>query len=220
MFRLILPALLLAGFSTAAQATPNKPEEQRFTWDKGRFELGPRVGQMTLTDLDTDATLPMGGVGSYLRWRLSRRLGLEGGMDVMFSDELGRHEGKTGEVVRVSAPITMSGMLYLFPDWRFQVYLMGGVGVAAHSVSYEALGEEIAFATPVAQLGMGATYRLDGARFDLSVRSLYMSRTGEEIETQELPTADRRTVDYVAFTGDRDTHGLMINLGVHWGVGK
>ncbi len=210
------PAFLTLLVCGSAQAGPN----DRHTWDRGRFELGPRVSQMTLTDDGTDAALPMGGVGSYLRWRMTRRLSLEGTADVFFSDELG--SDSPGEVTRVTTPITLSGQLWLFPEWRLQMYLLGGVGVAAHSVHYDALGESTAWATPVAQLGVGAQYRWNGLRLDFSVRSLYMHRTGDDVRSDSLPegTYESRTVEYQPLGGDRDTTGVMFNLALGWGVGR
>jgi len=178
------------------------------------------VSQLTLSDDNSEATLPMGGFGSYLRWRMTRRLALEGTADLFFADEVG--VDSPGEVTRVTMPVTLSGQLWLFPEQRFQMYLCGGLGVASHSVQYEALGESSAWVTPVAQLGVGAQYRWNGIRLDLSMRSLYMHRDGDELRQNDLPqgTYDARVVDYQPLGGDRDTTGLMFNLAVGWGVGR
>ena len=138
-------------------------------------------------------------------------------MDVLVSDELASEA--PGDVVRVTAPFTASAMLYLFPDWRAQVYLLGGIGVAAHSVRFDALGEELAFATPLAQLGVGVQYRLRSVRFDLSARSLFMRRDAQDVERLPLDAGfDPHQVDYVPYDGDRTVTGAMISLGVHWGL--
>lgn len=214
--QLRVPAFVTLLACGTAYAGPH----DRHTWDRGRFEFGPRVSQMTLTDDSTDAALDMGGFGSYVRWRMTRRLSLEGAADVLFSDELGIES--PGEVTRVTTPVTVSGQLWLFPEWRLQMYLLGGVGFAAHSVHYDALGESSSWATPVAQLGVGAQYRWNGLRLDLSVRSLYMHRDGDDLRVESLPqgTYDDRKVDYQPLGGDRDTTGVMFNLALGWGVGR
>lgn len=217
--RLLVPAFLTLSLVGVAHAG----DDDRYNWDRGRFELGPRVGSLTLTDDSTEAVLPMGGFGSYIRWRATRRLAFEGTADVFFSDELAGGDGeRRGEVTRVTAPITINGQLFLFPEWRFQVYLLGGIGVASHSVQYDALGESTAWATPVAQLGVGGQYRWNGLRLDVSLRSLYMHRDGDAMHTNEIPDGNYtpKTVDYQPLGGDRDTTGVMFNVALGWGVGR
>jgi hypothetical protein len=86
-------------------------------------------------------------------------------------------------------------------------------------VTYEALGETADFATPVGQLGLGAQYRADDLRFDLSFRSLTMSRDAEELEFGKMESgADRRPVSYRPLGGDRTVTGGMVTFGVHWGI--
>ncbi len=170
---LLVGALLTA---SVAHAAPR----DRYTWDRGRFEVGPRVTQLTLTDDATEASLPMGGVGTYFRWRFSRRLGVEGAFDAVFADEIA--DESPGEVTRATIPATLSAMVYLFPESRFQMYGLGGFGMTAHTVQYEALGESAEWTTPALQVGAGAQYRWNGARLDVSVRGLFMERHGEEVE--------------------------------------
>ncbi len=214
--RLLVPAFLTLALAGVAHAG----DDDRYAWDRGRFELGPRVGSLTLHDDSTNAVLPMGGFGSYIRWRMSRRLSLEGPADVFISDELGTE--RPGEVTRVTAPVTINGQLWLLPEQRFQIYFLGGIGFASHSVQYEALGESRAWATPVAQLGIGAQYRWNGLRLDMSLRSLYMHRNDDGIRSNDLPkgTFESETVDYQPLGGDRDTTGVMFNVALGWGLGR
>ncbi len=213
--KLGVPILLL---STTAWADPSPAVTAQWHWSEGRAELGPRITHLTLTDDSSERELPMGGVGAYFRYRLSRRFGLEGALDVLVSDQLG--DDSPGEVVRATVPITASGMFYLFPDSQFQLYLLAGLGVAGHSVRYDALGQESSFSTPVGQLGFGAQYRVDDLRFDLSMRSLVMHRDGDEVAVNDLPSGDYdpRAVGYQPLLGDRTVAGAMITLGVHWGL--
>jgi hypothetical protein len=203
---------------TAAPAAARPSAGQDWSWDEGRFELGPRVSSLTLNDEDTYQGLGMGGAGAYARYRISRRWGLEGGLDVMVSDELAH--SSPGDVVRVTAPFTASALLYLFPDWRFQMYVLGGVGVAAHSVRFDALGEQIDFATPIAQFGLGAQYRFGSVRLDASFRTLLMHRDAEDVERSPIADGDfdARPVAYQPYTGDRTVTGGMFTVGVHWGL--
>ncbi len=191
----------------------------RYTWDVGRFEVGPRITQLTLTDDETDASLPMGGAGMHIRWRFSRRLGMEAAWDILASDELAGDA--PGDVTRITVPVNLSGMLYLFPESRFQMYFLGGGGLAASSVRYEALGESASWAVPELHVGAGAQYRWNGVRLDFSARGMFMSRGADEVTREELPegTFDSRSVDYQPFTGDRSVTGVMFTLGVHWGIG-
>lgn len=183
-------------------------------WRQGRFEVGPRLSYLGLTDVDTGQALPMAGVGGYLRYRLSRRFGLETSLDMVFSDELG--DQSPGEVTRVSTPFTASGMFYLFPRSRLQLYFLAGIGAVGHTVKYDALGTTSSFITPVGQLGVGTTYRTDDLRFDLSFRSMTMTRDGEDLEMAKLDST-RRPVGYQPLAGDRTVTGAMLTFGVHWG---
>ncbi|MCA9547591.1 MAG: outer membrane beta-barrel protein [Myxococcales bacterium] len=215
---MFLTALSLAALAAPAGAQPNRAVTSAWHWSSGQAELGPRLTQLTLSDDDSGQSLPMGGVGGYFRYRLSERLGVEASLDLLFSDEVG--DQSPGEVVRLTMPLTASGMFYLFPNSRFQMYLLAGLGVAAHVIRYDALGQEVSFATPVGQLGLGVQYRVDDLRFDLGFRSLVMHRDGEELEVEALPEGDfePRAVAYAPRTGDRTVTGGMITLGVHFGL--
>ena len=213
--RLTLLAVALAVPLGSAVAAPTVVTDQNH-WSQGRFEIGPRITYMGLTDVETEQSLPMGGVGGYIRYRLGRRLGLETSLDVLVSDELG--DLAPGEVMRVSTPVTLSAMFYLFPESRTQLYLLAGIGAAQHSVQYEALGETLNFGTPIGQLGIGLQYRADDIRFDLSLRSLMMERMGDSVERSPVAGTELSPVSYVPLEGDRTLSGAMFNFGVHWGL--
>lgn len=205
---------LVVALGATAHARPVEKER----WRDGRWELGPRISHLQLTDAETEQVLPMGGVGGYVRYRFTRRLGIEGALDLMMSDELGG-AGREGEVTRFTAPITASALLYLFPDSKFQLYFLAGLGVAGHTVEYEALGESINFATPLLQLGIGGQYRTRSARLDFSIRSLSMARNGDDIESRSLDDLSGvRPVEYEPLLGDRTLHGGMLTFGIHWGL--
>lgn len=212
VLRSTLAALALTLVAGAAHALPQEGE-----WARGRFEIGPRLTTLALYDTDTFEELGMGGVGGYVRYRISRRLGIEGGLDILAADEMAYEA--PGDVMRVTVPLTASGMFYLFPDWRLQIYGLAGAGIAGHSVSFEALGENMAFATPVLQLGMGAQYRFETWRLDVSMRSLYMRRDAEDVEVTPIESwqGPGKEVAYQPYTGDRNLHGAMLNVGIHWG---
>ncbi len=199
---LVLPAYARVGVRGGDQA-----------WREGRFELGPRLTHLTLVDRDTEATLPMGGIGLYSRFRISRRFGAEGALDVVMSDELGSE--RAGEVVRFTTPFTFSGMFYFFPESRFQLYLLLGVGVAGHEVRYEALEQTVHSQTPLVLTGIGGQYRAEDIRFDFSLRS--MAFRAVEDHDVEVTGTGQSAVDYRPRLDARDLQGAMFTLGVHWG---
>jgi hypothetical protein len=183
-------------------------------WREGRFELGPRLTHLTLVDAETEASLPMGGVGLYSRYRITRRFGAEGALDVLMSDEFG--QARPGEVVRLSTPFAFSGMFYFFPDDRFQLYLLLGFGVAGHEVRYEALGQSVHSQTPMVVSGLGGQYRAESIRFDFSLRSLTLREEGRQ-EVEQIGAPKDPRVGYRPRLDARDLQGGMFTLGVHWG---
>lgn len=198
------------------------PAEARFgvrggdqQWREGRFELGPRLTHLSLTDPDSEATLPMGGIGVYTRYRISRRFGMEGALDVVASDELGQQ--RAGEVLRVTTPFTLSGLFYFFPESRFQLYLLAGVGLAGHDIRYEALGQDVRYQTPLAVFGLGGQYRAETIRFDFSLRSLTLREEADEMEVTSSGVVKDPGVGYRPLLTTRDLQGGMFTLGVNWG---
>lgn len=207
----------LVTLATLALAPAAHADDPAPYWEDTPAEIGARVGFMELEDGDSGQTLPTGGLGGYFRYRFGRRIGMEAAIDAYISDQLGRDT--PGEVVSVTVPITASALFYLFPDSDFSLYILGGLGVAANSVSYDALGEQATWATPVAQLGIGAQLRFDDTLFDLSFRSLMMHRSQGAVEITPLEQAyDLRQVDYVPRTDARAVVGAMVTLGIHFAL--
>ena len=186
-------------------------------WQRGRLAAGPHVTQLSLYDAETGAELDMGGMGGAMRLRASRRIGLEGGIDVLAADQ--KTPGDSGRVSRITTPITGSMLVYGWPDSRFQPYLLGGFGVAGHSVRYEAIGERLDFGTPLIQFGLGFEYRWEVVRLDVSLRSMALYRDGEDVERRPLEkgTYDAQPAAYRPLTGDRELEGAMLNIGMLWG---
>lgn len=206
----------LAAPLVLAAAPQAQADDSQGYWDENPVEIGVRAGYMQLEDADNGQTLPTGGLGAYLRFRLGRRLGLEMAMDAYISDQLARET--PGEVVSVTLPITGSALFYLFPESDFSLYLLGGLGVAANAVTYEALGQQAAWASPVVQLGIGTQLRIDDTSLDLSLRTLMMHRSEGAVEVSPLEGQDYvlRHVDYAPRTDARSVTGAMLTLGIHF----
>jgi hypothetical protein len=184
-------------------------------WKRGRTEIGVHVVGMGLNDPnDTSTGVALGGYGVDLRYRLSRRWGVNLGGDVAFGPEA------NGEVVRITAPLMASGLFYLFPNERFQLYGILGAGVGLNHVMYEKLGEDASFVTPMAQAGIGGQYRWSRMRLDMSVRGLVGERTEEHVRRGPMPEGSYELgdTDYLPYAGDRDIGGVMFTLGVTWGL--
>lgn len=209
LFCVGLAAMLYAG-TAQADGLRGKP------WQQSAWSLGGRLTSLELRDVESGQQLPMGGAGFVANYRMSPRWGLELAIDIVGADELGQSASE--EVVRITTPMTVSGQFFLFPQSRLQMYLLAGVGVAGHSVRYSALGEESSFGTPVFQLGLGARYHLDSTVVDISVRSLMMSRRGDEIDVKPLDDGERKDVDYQPLRGDRQLQGAMLTVGLSWGL--
>lgn len=198
-------------------ASPALAADDDAEWQRGRLAAGPHVTQLSLYDVHTGAELDMGGMGGAMRLRASRRIGLEVSVDVLAADQ--KTPGDSGRVSRVTSPITGSLLLYGWPDSRFQPYLLGGFGVAGHSVRYESLGQRLDFGTPLVQLGLGFEYRWEVVRLDVSLRSLSLYRDGDEVERRPLAkgTYAPQPTGYRPLTGDRELDGAMLNIGLFWG---
>ncbi|MCA9524875.1 MAG: outer membrane beta-barrel protein, partial [Myxococcales bacterium] len=180
---------------------------------QGRFELGPRLTHLRLRNEAGDE-LGLGGIGLYLRYRLSRRFGVEGTLDAVMADELAPEA--PGEVERFATPMTLSVLFYFFPDSDLQVYLVAGGGTAAHQVDYDALGQRLTYESPLAQFGVGAQLRLEDIRLDLSLRSLAMVTARKSVTTQVIDASAGGATYGVRQPDDR-LEGAMMTLGVNWG---
>lgn len=213
----VLMALLGALPVSAAAADPPERVATARGTPVGRLTLGPRLAHLSLEDVETRERLPLGGLGGQLRYRVSRRLGLEGSLDVLVAEERFDPEADAGTVRRASMPLLASALFYLFPEADLQLYGLAGLGVAVHRIEYDELGEQVTFATPVVQLGVGARYRLDDDMIlDASLRGLALRRDGDEIEREPLPrgaTTDG-PLDYRPRGGDRSLSGALVTVAV------
>lgn len=187
------------------------------SWDAGRISAGPHFTHLTLSDDMTETELEMGGMGGAMRFRASRRWAVEVAFDILAAGQ--EAQGQPGEVSRITMPFTASGMFYFRPEKSFQPYLLAGLGVAAHSIRYEALGERLDFSTPIAQLGVGFEYRFDVVRLDVSLRSLGMYQEEDEIDRSAMAegTFEKQSVRYVPNDNSRNLHGALLNVGLFWG---
>ena len=186
------------------------------SWQSGRFEVGPRLTHLSLRDTESEATLPMGGLGVYMRYRITRRWGAEATVDAVMADEMASQS--PGEVSRLTAPATLSAMFYLWPDDATQFYLLAGMGSADHEIDYTALGETHTYTTRVSTFGFGMQYRTESIRYDASLRILNFARPdARSLEVSDLAAGRPQTGAYGTHSHDRSISGAMFNLGVHWG---
>lgn len=209
---LLTSAILLGTLTHVAFA--HEPSGAR--WEAGRFEVGPRLTHLSLRDTETDATLPMGGLGVFMRYRISRRWGAEATIDAVMADEMASQS--PGEVSRVTAPATLSALFYLWPDDTVQFYVLAGIGSADHEIDYAALGETHTYTTRVGAFGFGMQYRTDSIRYDASLRALNFARPdARSFEVSALEGGRPQTGRYGTHSHDRRISGAMFTLGVNWG---
>lgn len=213
MSRIAVVLVALSGlFVTEALARKTGPG-----WEAGRISAGPHFTHLSLYDPVSAGELQMGGMGGMMRFRATRRFGIEAGLDILAAGQT--VTGQPGEVSRVTMPFTGSLLFYFRPDSSFQPYVLAGLGVAGHSIRYDALGERLDFTTPLAQIGAGFEYRFDVTRLDVSLRSLGMYQEADDIDRSPMAqgTSDKAAVAYRPVLRDRDLEGVMLNIGVLWG---
>lgn len=213
MLRIAL-AVALASTLCVTEALAEKATPE---WQRGRIAAGPHVTQLSLIDGERGGELDMGGMGGAMRFRATRRVGFEISLDVLAAEQ--KVPGHSAHVSRITTPFSGSMMVYGWPDSRFQPYLLGGLGLAAHSVRFEALGERLDFTTPLFQLGLGFEYRFRVVRLDVSLRTVGMYREGDDIERRPLAkgTYERQPAGYQPLMGDRELEGAMLHVGMLWG---
>ena len=231
MIRTAIIAVAVSGLC-ALEARAERPhtrsaEAPEAEWERGRLAAGPQIAHMSLEDVDTGQQLDMGGIGGAMRFRASRRIGVELGFDVLVAGQ--RVAGAKDDITRVSMPLTSSLLIHGWPDSRFQPYLLAGLGIVGHTIRYEALGQQLDFSTPMVHVGLGFEYRFESIRFDASLRSFGTSRDGSDVEWS--PLSQRRDVGqhngihdlggaqagYAPRAGDRYLDGVMLKVGLLWG---
>lgn len=127
-----------------------------------RWSVGMHVTGLATNHAVNDEALAMGGAGMHLRLR-GYRWGLELAADVI------GNEFAEGGISRVSVPIQTSGMLYLLPWGRFNIYALAGLRVVPTSVRWDLpnLNVDQSFIEFGGQAGLGAELHL-GPRVSLT----------------------------------------------------
>jgi hypothetical protein len=91
------------------------PAPQPPRWSVGVHGAAAATNQM----FDRDAVV-LGGLGGHVRFR-GYRWGTEFAVDALGGEYLG------GKIQRVSVPFQISALLYLIPEGRFNLFLLGGM---------------------------------------------------------------------------------------------
>lgn len=124
----------------------------------------------------------MGGAGGAVRFKPSRRIGIEANLDFLGgTDYQGNHRTETG--------FTIDGLLYLNPLSRAQLYLLGGFGWSGAHVTCDAgcstPGLDAQYSYFGGELGVGLEIRLSRI-FALNgdVRGFIRTRTDDRASSQ------------------------------------
>jgi opacity protein-like surface antigen len=124
---------------------------------------------------------PMGGFGAHIRYRLNPRFAVEGTLDLF------RGLGYEG-IPRSEIPLTVNGMWYVNPQSRFQLYFLGGLGVASAHIGAKdhSSGAEVDTAFAGVQAGVGGELRL-GQHLAVSadVRGFIRGRLNDQYHPEE-----------------------------------
>ena len=133
------------------------------------WELGGHVVGMGLGAKHEVEPEGYGGVGVQARYRLRRRWGLELSGSVLHGELA---DGTKRDLALISGALTY----HLFPDSRFQVYGLAGLGVVP-ARWYRPDGETIGASTaPLAQAGGGAMLDLSPLRLFADLRGVAIFR--------------------------------------------
>ncbi len=156
---------------------PHRPLTPPQEWGVNLHLEGAMLGSGTRNDAG------MGGLGAGLRFKPSRHFGLETTLDFV-----GGH-GYAGDL-RNETALSFNGLIFLNPQDRFQVYLLGGFGWAwAHSRNDPSDPTQSAFDANYAyfggQAGVGLELRVTRVlAFNVDFRGFIRSRTDALAQTQ------------------------------------
>lgn len=127
-----------------------------------QWSVGMHITGLSTNHAVHDEALAMGGGGMHLRFR-GYRWGAE-----LAADVIGNRFAEGG-ISRVSVPIQASGMLYLLPWGRFNVYALAGLRLVPTSVRWDLpnLNIDQSFVELGGQAGIGAELHL-GRRISLT----------------------------------------------------
>jgi hypothetical protein len=142
-------------------------------WGVGLRATGERVDPKD----DGPNGIGMGGGGLLVRWRISRRFGLELGVD-----------GVTGKLAdgafeRKTSSAQLAATFHLTPGSRWDFYLLLGVGGATDRVTFvDASGAEMEqeFKETVLRLGGGLEYRWEHLGIGAEVAAVGMARNDSD----------------------------------------
>jgi hypothetical protein len=95
-----------------------------------RWSVGLHGTALTTNQMFDNDPVAMGGLGGHIRYRGYRWAG-EFAVDVVGGEYLG------GQIQRLDVPIQLSALLYLIPEGRFNLYLLGGARVHATHVQID-----------------------------------------------------------------------------------
>jgi hypothetical protein len=149
-----------------------------------------------------DDAMALGGVGGHVRFR-GYRWGAELSMDIVGSEFV------EGRITRVSVPLQASALLYLIPEGRFNLYLIGGARVVPSVIewNYPGLHAEQEFVEFGLHGGAGADLNLT-RWFALTgdVRLFGVMRDDSEPSGSYYADVDQGIMP-------SDSTGLQFNLG-------
>ena len=179
------------------------PEAYSYYSGPPRWSLGVHATALTTNQRILDEGVYLGGAGAHLRYR-DYRWGVELAADVTGSRLL------DGGVRRFSVPVQASGLLYLIPRGRFNLFLLGGVRVVATRLRFDLpnLKTEQTFAEFGLQGGVGAELLLSrwvALTGDVRAYGVFRHDSAE-------PAAYYADVQQAAMP-DRSI-GVQVNLGV------
>lgn len=131
----------------------------------------------------------LGGFGAALRYRPSPWFALEGGVDFAIGRDY-------NDYARNETAFTLSGLLFLNPHSRAQVYLLGGFGWSIANVTNDTYASSRSFTEPVAlgdtvsyhyfggQAGIGLEYRLSrNLALNTDLRGFIRGRTDSSADS-------------------------------------
>jgi hypothetical protein len=167
-------------------------------WSLGVHATGITTNQM----FDKDAVI-LGGAGGHLRLRGYRWAG-ELAVDVMGGSYL------EGHISRVSVPLQLSAMLYLIPEGRFNLFLLGGMRVqpTTMKLDYPSFQRRQTFAEFGLHGGVGAEIVLShGFALTTDLRFFGMLRDDSSAPGKFYEGVHDGVLP-------RDTIGLQLNAGI------
>jgi hypothetical protein len=95
-----------------------------------RWSVGLHATGLTSNQMFNDEPVVLGGLGGHLRYR-----GYRWGGEVSVAFAGG--ENLNGAIQRLDVPVQLSALLYLVPEGRFNLFLLGGARVHATRIQME-----------------------------------------------------------------------------------